>query len=1033
MKLRNTTNCDKCCKGKRISELDEKVDIQGTEYIPYQEGDDNGKFSLGSLKDYLIKLIEEYLINNGIIREDWVQSEPAYKLLATLPELIADRACKDEFGNNINDTYLTRESVKEYIGGIFEDLFTENPPKILDGYITIDMLSDAVLQLLNSGGAITNFPDDEDLTVKDGKLKFKDKAYDPNNYSGFGKKYLRRNMVDGVNVLTQEMMSEPNVIYVIQYDYDLRGETINIPENCALQFEGGSFNNGTLVGNNTSINSDKENIIFKDITISGLWNVPVIYDTWFYFNSTDKYPNNNLIKSILNLSNENIHNTIYFTSGRKYWFEVNYKGDPALGTIVRPLYGKLSSDEYSELRIFTEITSNTKLVIDSEFRLIPTNQGAYFCFFIANKSNIEICGTGAVYGDADTHIYDTPFVADSEYYGEWGHCFLIGSCTNVVIRDITIGYAFGDGLYIGSNLVNVVSETEGTVNLPSKNVIVDNVKVIYARRNGVVAAGYNINILNVYFEGNGSDEVKGTAPKAGIDFESDYVKLNKECVCKNVIMSNCTFKNNAYDITSTNATTEDATDYAVQINNCNFTSKLRLNATFWLKFYNCCIPAISEFRNQIGSFAASRYIRYENCQFGELYPYLQMNATKYKQEFINCSSVNNIEGNKVYSVTLGNKRVLKMSIPRSLAEQAIVTFTAFSNASNQKQTTIRYTYLLGDSNTTRFDDAKLYYRNDTTPRASIYSNIFALSKPVYDNENSQYIVYGALGATAAKEEDSASYNGLIYYNYISLGKVKSTGTGTEGGIAISGGEYSKLYDIKYEEITIDDVPENVVFLKEEVFNISDSISSLPTYEAFQGGRQRMLTDQKKTTFYDSIGGKWVDSDGFILHEKTNTEEELKKYMLKLSSADVGADFFGRYIKTPLYWDGVDFLNSDGSVFLSSSLKSLKRTIQRIIDTPQTTFGYSDCTYNITKDIDLNGETVNIRSGCSLEFNGGKIINGTINLNHTKLPQGCNIADYITATISGTYKEGQILYDPSLKKMKLWNGTSWVNLDGTALA
>ena len=246
MKLRNTTNCDKCCKGKRISELDEKVDIQGTEYIPYQEGDDNGKFSLGSLKDYLIKLIEEYLINNGIIRQDWVQSEPAYKLLATLPELIADRACKDEFGNNINDTYLTREAVKEYIGTIYEDLFVNNPPQILDGFITVDMLSDAVLQLLNSGGAITNFPDDEDITVKDGKLKFKDKVYDPNNYSGIGRTILRKNMVDGVNVLTQEMMSEPNVIYVIQYDYDLRGETIVVPDNSILWYLGGSLNNGHI-------------------------------------------------------------------------------------------------------------------------------------------------------------------------------------------------------------------------------------------------------------------------------------------------------------------------------------------------------------------------------------------------------------------------------------------------------------------------------------------------------------------------------------------------------------------------------------------------------------------------------------------------------------------------------------------------------------------------------------------------------------------------------------------------------------------
>lgn len=251
MKLRNNSNDG--CKGKRISELEEKIQLQGTEYLAYQEGEENGKLSLNSLKDYLIELVKEYLINNGIIRDDYVQSEPAFKLLATLPELIADRACKDEFGNNINDTYLTRDAVKAYVQSIYEDLFTENPPHIMDGYITVDMLSEAVLQLLNSGGAITNFPDEEDLTVKDGKLKFNDKEYDPNKYSGLGRVMLRRNMVDGVNVLTQEMMSKPNTRYIIQYDFDLRGETINVPDNCILHFVGGSLNNGKIVGEDTKV------------------------------------------------------------------------------------------------------------------------------------------------------------------------------------------------------------------------------------------------------------------------------------------------------------------------------------------------------------------------------------------------------------------------------------------------------------------------------------------------------------------------------------------------------------------------------------------------------------------------------------------------------------------------------------------------------------------------------------------------------------------------------------------------------------
>lgn len=94
---------------------------------------------------------------------------------------------------------------------------------------------------------------------------------------------------------------------------------------------------------------------------------------------------------------------------------------------------------------------------------------------------------------------------------------------------------------------------------------------------------------------------------------------------------------------------------------------------------------------------------------------------------------------------------------------------------------------------------------------------------------------------------------------------------------------------------------------------------------------------------------------------------------------------------------------------------------------------SNVIYKITRNLDLESSTLTIPSGCTLDFQGGSISNGTITLDNTKiLPQGCNIADYITATISGTYKEGQMLYDSSLKKMKLWNGTDWVNLDGTAL-
>ena len=102
-------------------------------------------------------------------------------------------------------------------------------------------------------------PDEEDLTIEKGLLKLKDKKYNHYNYSGLGRCYLRKNMVDGVNVLTQEMFfntdgsPKKNTRYIIQYDYVLNHATLQIPEGCELSFEGGSIKNGTIVLNETLV------------------------------------------------------------------------------------------------------------------------------------------------------------------------------------------------------------------------------------------------------------------------------------------------------------------------------------------------------------------------------------------------------------------------------------------------------------------------------------------------------------------------------------------------------------------------------------------------------------------------------------------------------------------------------------------------------------------------------------------------------------------------------------------------------------
>lgn len=80
--------------------------------------------------------------------------------------------------------------------------------------------------------------------------------------------------------ITQQI-TKPNTIYEIHYHFDLEGKTLEIPNNCVIDFRGGCFTNGTIKGNNTSIKSGICQIFGRNVIIEGKWNVPEAYAEWF--------------------------------------------------------------------------------------------------------------------------------------------------------------------------------------------------------------------------------------------------------------------------------------------------------------------------------------------------------------------------------------------------------------------------------------------------------------------------------------------------------------------------------------------------------------------------------------------------------------------------------------------------------------------------------------------------------------------------------------------------------------------------------
>jgi hypothetical protein len=262
--------------------------------------------------------------------------------------------------------------------------------------------------------------------------------------------------------------------------------------------------------------------------------------------------------------------------------------------------------------------------------MLPTKAGAYFVFWEYDKRNVIVDGHGTISGECRDHIYfNKKKNGELAYAGEWGMIFLCKKCQNFKFKDITLTDALGDNLaYGGTRSDNELGPREG------RNLEVENVKIKYARRNGISIGVTNAVIKNCYFEGCGIDEIHGTAPRAAIDFEPDYVKVYPEIGNRNVMMTDCTFKNNKHDISSTNNNLIDYGKIATTISNCTFTAPIRFNMTCWIKFLNCKISSFTNWCDNITEKTPFKHIEFEKCEIDTLHNVIKTKS--WNNSFINC-------------------------------------------------------------------------------------------------------------------------------------------------------------------------------------------------------------------------------------------------------------------------------------------------------------------------------------------------------------------------------------------------------------
>lgn len=351
------------------------------------------------------------------------------------------------------------------------------------------------------------------------------------------KVFLHKNVVDGVNILTQDMFYKddegsrvPNTdsIFCVQHDYNLNGESITIPDGCTLDFENGSIRNGTIVGTDTKINANVEEIFGDDIAISGTWKVPYIYDSWFATNLQT-------IHNMNNMDNPNIHVDMYIEKVLESNTTVKFESNTDIW-----LNGKIKN-------VDTSTSSNNTIV------------------YLNNKENIRIIG-GEIIGNK---------VTNNNVYA---HVLNIIGSRHIFVKNVKISNSAGDGIYING------IDIEGT-HYYSSDCTISGCTIYNASRCGIAI----IEATNCLVENTLIDTVDRHSPTIGIDLEQNLNTENIENITfRNVTIVNCpagisvTNAHNAYTNNITfegvNVTLVGSTRYGVSISyatnilfkNCKF-------------------------------------------------------------------------------------------------------------------------------------------------------------------------------------------------------------------------------------------------------------------------------------------------------------------------------------------------------------------------------------------------------------------------------------------------------------------------------
>lgn len=863
--------------------------LQGNETLAFVQKGKNVKVSLKDLIDQIFLLgVSDFLNISDKYKENYISLNQAIALVPNKSRKI---------GQVI--TFLNQEGVWK----IYQFQGTK-----VNQWNNTTLWIDLIQQIQG-----LDIVDSEDIIPKisatnQTSLLLADKSYNPDDFSGLGRVYLRKNMQKVINpntgmyyttnLLTQEMVSKENTIYIIQYDYDLNGQTITIPEGCVLRFNGGTLSNGNINLNYCNIDNTTNSIIINNCILEGYLNKQTVYSDWFYLDSDDC---TDTLSNIFKISKgcKLILNKRTYNVSVKNLIGTDY-ADPINISILQP-------------------QSNSYIIINGTINLISTDRTHYNIIGIVDKDNVIIEGNGEIIGDLQTHTGTT---------GEWGHGILVSGSRNVNVRDLRISYCWGDGLSV--SYAEKILTDSGLIDssyTPPKSINITNIKSSFNRRLGIsIINGDGIILENSVTEGNGT--INGTSPKAGLDIEP-----NPNQSVNNVIVNGCLFYDNVVTYFPSDGLIEDkAISCIIQNSIC----KKQVTIGNVGKVIGCEIKYLL--------INGSRFVNIQNNVITEA---LVLSGTT-------ITGLNVIDNTFLGLTTDGYDSCIRVSCDSfSKVNIASNNFSLCTNSNMRKLVT----YTKKQTNAIDIVDSVITYDKTLTLLFYPYANFY----------NCEFIFSGFniynITSELDKYPDSCSFIGCKFAANNSSFYIRDNITDNYK-ITIENCEYYTKQDnptdfINYigHTIALDLVVLNnkgkSVFLKNDI----DEAHKRPIINNnYNGHRFYNLTNKRPEYYYNN---NWWDSCGYNVNENRNSDGTLIEKVR---------------------------IVSDSSKIVNSNI-----------------------IYVIVSDIDLQGETLTIPEGCTLDFQGGSFVNGVLVGNSTKIVNSLsyifkNVEVYGTWSVPEVYSE-----------------------------